>query len=66
MLLLVILCVIFLTAHEMRLHERADRRETAMLAETFFSAFMIVQLVLVVLLTPAVGGMARRLRAARV
>src|SRR5262249_45248666 len=52
-LLLVILCVIFLTANKMGLQERVDRRETAILAETFFSAFMIVQLILVVLLTPA-------------
>jgi ABC-type transport system involved in multi-copper enzyme maturation permease subunit len=52
-LLFVILCVIFFTASRMGLRERVDRRETAILAETFFSAFMIVQLVLVVLLTPA-------------
>lgn len=52
LLLLVILCVIFFTSREMHLH-RDDRRETAILAETFFTAFMIVQLILVVLLTPA-------------
>ncbi len=52
-LLLIILCVIFFTANEMGMRDRVDRRETAVLAEMFFSVFMIVQLSLVVLLTPA-------------
>src|SRR6516162_2316452 len=49
-LLLTILCIIFYTM-ESRRHD--DRRETAILAEMFFSVFMLVQLVAVTLLTPA-------------
>ena len=49
-LLLTILWVIFRSArHDIR----ANQRDTAILAETFFSVFMCVQLGLVVLLTPA-------------
>lgn len=56
--LLVILCVLFFTASEMgfrrhHFHRDAAIREAALLAETFFSVFMIVQLILVGLLTPA-------------
>lgn len=55
-ILLIILCVLFFTAAEMDFHRhdfnRRDR-EAAILAETFFIVFMIVQLILVALLTPA-------------
>jgi ABC-type transport system involved in multi-copper enzyme maturation permease subunit len=49
-LLLAILCMIFYT---MEPHRHDARRETAVLAETFFGTFMLVQLVAVALLTPA-------------
>lgn len=56
--LLAILCVIFFMATERGIRDRpftrdAAAREAALLAESFFGVFMIVQLILVGLLTPA-------------
>lgn len=50
LLLLGILIVMFLEADN---HPRDRQRDAAIMAQTFFSIFMIVQLVMVVLLTPA-------------
>jgi ABC-type transport system involved in multi-copper enzyme maturation permease subunit len=57
-LLLVILCVMFFTTSETMNRNGPQQREAAvmaaaMLAQTFFMVFMLVQLALVVLLTPA-------------
>jgi ABC-type transport system involved in multi-copper enzyme maturation permease subunit len=49
-----ILCYMFLILHlGPRFGQELRARETAVLAETFFGTFMLVQLVMVVLLTPA-------------
>ena len=57
-LLLLILCVMFFTTSEMMSRNGPQQRDAAVmaaakLAETFFMVFMLVQLGLVVLLTPA-------------
>src|SRR5207244_3797186 len=49
-LLLAILCSMFFSRE---VHLRAHQREIAVLAESFFSVFMIVQIVLVAVMTPA-------------
>ena len=49
-LLLFILCMMFWS---MELDHRGNRRDAAVVAETFFAVFMFVQLGIVILLTPA-------------
>ena len=51
-LLLAILSMMYLNLH-LEMQRRLDRLDTAVLAQTFFITFMLVQLAIVMLLTPA-------------